>query len=165
MSERGETRVGTSGEDGLMYVPDEEEVLEAVGSLGRPSTAEEVATRVDERTGRGGAAPSASVVAVLGVLRELEKSARVKSYTPEQWRALGVSVHGAAPYTRLWWSVEQWRETAVSGGQRYQRDRRGREPRGSADEESPVTANLQRIAEQFREQYRSRNRFEGPGAS
>ncbi|WP_329191994.1 MULTISPECIES: hypothetical protein [unclassified Streptomyces] len=99
----------------------------------------------------------------LGLLRELERAARVKSYTPEQWRTLGVSVHGAAPYTRLWWSVERWRETAVSGGQRYQRDRRDLEPRRTADEESPVTANLRRVAERFREQYRSRNRSEGPG--
>ncbi|MFJ4778173.1 hypothetical protein [Streptomyces sp. NPDC088762] len=154
--------VGASGEEGRMYVPDEKEVMEAVGSLGRPSTAEEVAARVDERT-RVGAAPSASVEAVLSLLRELEKSARVKSYTPEQWRTLGVSVQGAVPYTRLWWSVEQWRERAVSGGQRYQRDRRGREPRGTADEESPVAENLRRVAEQFRRRYRSRNRFEGPG--
>ncbi|MGW7053468.1 hypothetical protein [Streptomyces sp. NPDC054887] len=157
--------VETSGDDGRTYIPDEEEVLMAVGSLGRPSTAEEVAARVDERTGHGGTAPSASVEAVLGLLRELEKSVRVKSYTPDQWRALSVAVHGAAPYTRLWWSVEKWRERAVSGGQRYQRDRRAQEPRGTAEEESPVRANLERVAEQFRNQYRSRNRFEGPGSS
>lgn len=161
MSERAQ---GTSGDDGRPYVPDEQEVLEAVGSLARPSTAEEVAARVDERTGRDGAAP-ASVEAVLGLLRELEKSVRVKSYTPEQWRTLGVHVPGAAPYTRLWWSVEQWRERAVSGGRRYQRDRRDGEPVRTAAEESPVTANLQRIAEQFRSQYRSGNRSEGPGSS
>ncbi|MFJ9343043.1 hypothetical protein ACIRP0_27675 [Streptomyces sp. NPDC101733] len=155
--------MGTSGGDGRTYVPDEGDVLEAVGSLGRPSTAEEVAARVDERTGRGGPAPSASVEAVLGLLRELEKSVRVKGYTPQQWRTLGVSVYGAAPYTRLWWSVEQWQERAVSGGQRYQRDRRDQEPPRTPDEESPVTANLKRVAEQMRERYRSRNRFEGPG--
>ncbi|MFJ9078752.1 hypothetical protein ACIRO3_26450 [Streptomyces sp. NPDC102278] len=102
--------------------------------------------------------------AVLGLLRELEKTARVKSYTPEQWRTLGILVPGAAPYTRLWWSVEKWQETAVCGGQRYQRGRRDQEPRRSADEESPVTANLRRVAEEFRRQYRARNRFEGPGA-
>ncbi|MGW7452508.1 hypothetical protein [Streptomyces sp. NPDC054787] len=165
MSERGESAVGASGEDRRLYVPDEQEVLEAVGSLGRPSDAQEVAARIDERTGRGGAEPSASVEAVLGLLRELEKNVRVKSYTPEQWRTLGVHVPGAAPYTRLWWSVEQWRERAVSGGRRYQRSRQDQEPRGAADEESPVTANLERIAEEFRRQYRFGNRFEGPGSS
>ncbi|MDJ0382435.1 hypothetical protein [Streptomyces sp. G-G2] len=153
--------MGTSGDEGRTYVPGEEEVLEAVGWLGRPSTAEEVAARVDERTGRGGVAPSASVEAVLGLLRELEKSARVKSYTPQQWRTLGIAVYSAAPYTRLWWSVEQLQERAVSGGQRYQRDRRGQEPRGTADQEDPVAANLRRVAEQCEEQYRAR-RFHGP---
>ncbi|MFD9379350.1 hypothetical protein ACFWBH_28125 [Streptomyces sp. NPDC059999] len=155
--------VGTSGDDRQTYVPGEDEVLEAVESLGRPSTAEEVAARVDERTGRGGAAPSASVEAVLGLLRELEKATRVKSYTPEQWRTLGIVVHGAAPYTRLWWSVDKWWERAVPGGRGYQQKRRDQEPRGTADEESPVTASLQRIAEEQRRRYRSRNRFEGPG--
>ncbi|MFJ3175981.1 hypothetical protein ACIPJK_35135 [Streptomyces roseus] len=155
--------VGTGENDGRMYVPDEEQVLGAVRSLGRPSTAEEVAARLDERIAGGDAAPPASVEAVLGLLRGLENSARVKSYTPAQWRTLGVTVPGAAPYTRLWWSVERWEKRAVSGGQDYQRDRRGREPRGTADEESPVKANLERVAEQFRQRYRARNRFEGPG--
>ncbi len=84
---------------------------------------------------------SASAVAVLGLLRELEKSARVKSYTPEQWRALGVRTDRAAPYTKLWWPVDKWRETAVSGGQRYQEERRGEEPQWKGDREGPGPQN------------------------
>ncbi|MFG2988368.1 hypothetical protein ACGFZK_03510 [Streptomyces sp. NPDC048257] len=158
--------MGTSGEDRRTHGPSKEEVLAAVESPGLPSTAEEVAERVDAMAGHGdGASPaSVEVEAVLGLLRELERTAQVKSYTPEQWRALGVRTARVAPYTRLWWSVDKWRETAVAGAQRYQENRRGDEPQWTGDREGPVRKAVDRMLEQRRRRERSRNPFEGPGA-
>lgn len=165
--------MGTSGQDRRTYAPSEEEVLAAVKSLALPSSPDAVAAAVDAmRRARGPSgghvdgAPRASVEAVLGLLRQLRESVRVKAYAAEIWWALGTRTEEATARAELWWSVEEWRKAAASVARQdseAQREEARREA-ARARGESRVRSAVDDVLEQRRRQYLAWNTLEGPGA-
>ncbi|MCX5149849.1 hypothetical protein OHB36_24235 [Streptomyces sp. NBC_00320] len=166
--------MGASGEDRRTYAPSQEEVLAAVKSLGRPSSLESVAAAVDalrrsrdRLAAEADGASCASVEAVSGLLQELDEALQVKGYPSENWVALGVRTDGSASRTKLWWSLDRWRQAAAARARRDEEDRRREEARREEDlarRQSPVRSAVESVLEERRWWYRNRHRFEGPGA-
>ncbi|MEU6476644.1 hypothetical protein ABZ858_07085 [Streptomyces sp. NPDC047017] len=198
--------MGEDGQGQRAYPPSRRDLLAALKALPLPSLPFVIADRIADasaaRRGRRpgpGDPPPVSALAVLALLRALERDSLVKGYSAQQWADLGTEVGGvelsvldtlrdaqlggwaaqkpeswaalgldpdeSAHLTRLWWSVDNWRDAQAAGIRRTLAvDRLTAAVRAAeaARRYSPVRDAVDAVLAERERLYKSRGPFDGP---